>query len=224
MKPLGCGTSRSKVRSTSKLALLVLGIAFLKIRAWLDETPTLDGKMQEERREESAGKERTSCKKDSSPSKEVARAVVSLLDRSSRLGPQLPKGKVQAKVLIRGAPGRKEELITPVPTGRGCHVATQAAQAIRGRNRSSTLTPLVQAKMVTNAWDAGPVGLKASRVSWRGEQWWVCRLPLRTTALFPLLTPNRLSLLLRTSTSSSKTPAAAGPSPSQQQHQLPVGS
>ena len=125
MKPLGCGTSRSKVKSTSKLALLVLGIAFLKIRAWLDETPNLDGKMQEERREESAGKERTSCKKDSSPSKEVARAVVSLLDRSSRLGPQLPKGKVQAKVLIRGAPGRKEELITPVPTGLGCHVATQ---------------------------------------------------------------------------------------------------
>ena len=165
----------------SRLDLLVLVVALLM----LDPVPILDGKKQEVEKG-SAGRERINCKKSSSPSKDVARAVVRLLwYRSSRLGPQLLKGRVQEKVLIRGAPGRKEELITPVPSGLGFHVATQVAQAIRGRNCSSTLTPLVQAKMVTNAWDAGPVGLKASRVSWRGEQWLVCRLPLRNTALFP---------------------------------------
>ena len=121
--------SRLKARFMSRSALLVLVVAFLK----LGTLPILDGKMLEEEKE-SAGKECTSCKKSSSPSKEVARAVVSLLDRSSRLGPQLPKGKVQAKVLIRGAPGRKEELITPVPTGLGCHAAIQAAQVTRERS------------------------------------------------------------------------------------------
>ena len=174
MKPLECGTSRSKVRSTSRLALLVLVGAFLK----LDLLPILDGKKLEVEKE-SAGKERTDCKRSSSPSKEVARAVVSLLDRSSRLGPQLPKGKVHETVLIRGAPGRKEELITPVPSGLGFHVATQVAQATRERSRSNTLIPSVLENMVTTAWGAGPVGLRASRVSWRGEQWWVCRLLLR---------------------------------------------
>ena len=156
--------SKSKARSTNKSALLVVVVAFLM----LGMPPILDGKTLEEEKE-SAGKERTEYKRSSSPSKEVARAVVSLLDRSSRLGPQLLKKKVQEQVLIRGAPGRKEELITPVPSGLGFHVATQVAQAIRGRNRSSTLIPLVQAKMVTNAWDAGPVGLKRQESAGAGN-------------------------------------------------------
>ena len=78
--------------------------------------------------EERGGSEHTGCKRSSSPSKEVARAVVSLLDRSSRLVPQLQRRKGQGKVLIRGALGRKEELITPVP-GLGYHAATHYAQA-----------------------------------------------------------------------------------------------
>ena len=132
----------------------------------------LDGKKQEERKA-NAGRERINCKK-SRPSllKGVARAVVSLLlDRSSPLGPQLLKGRVHEKVLIRGAPGRKEEPITPVPAGLGFLAAIQVAKATRVSGRSSTLTPWALENMVTTAWGVVPVGLRASRASWRGEQW-----------------------------------------------------
>ena len=110
-----------RARSTSRLALLVLIGVFLNLVPLDGELllPSLGGKKLGTE-EENDGKERTSSKRSSSPSKELARAVVSLLDRSSRLGPQLLRRKGQGKVLIRGAPGRKEELITPVP-GLGCH-------------------------------------------------------------------------------------------------------
>ena len=69
-------------------ALLILVVAVI-----------LDGKKLGVRKA-SAGRERTNYKK-SSPTtlKGVARAAVSLRDRSSQQGPQLPKGKGQARYL-----------------------------------------------------------------------------------------------------------------------------
>ena len=64
--------SRSRARSMSRLDLLVLVVALLM----LDTVLILDGKKQEVRKG-SAGRERINFKKSSSPSKEVARAVVS---------------------------------------------------------------------------------------------------------------------------------------------------
>ena len=123
--------------------------------------------------------------------REVAKAQANLVARGSSRVPMPLLAKLD-KALMRGAPGRVEELITPVP-GPGCPVATLFVQGTMAGILSNSLMPSDRVNMASVAWDATRHGRGAwkrqglENTSWRGEQEVVWSQLLRTPALLPVL-------------------------------------